>query len=479
MLTKTVPFKHQDHVTKLSRDAKYFGLFMEQGTGKSQVMIATWTYMFQMRRINAVLILAPNGVHDNWAKNEIPKHCILDPDTMPVAVWHSGMSARRMRHWEATINANPEQLPVLCANIECCRSETWFKQVLPFLRRQTLVIIDESTTIKNPKAQQTKGAFRIGTYADYSRILTGTPITQSPLDLWAQCRFLDPEALPYPSYTAFKHQFAVEQTMVLGNRTFNKVVSYKNQDKLAADIAGFTYRVLKKDCLDLPPKVYQTRYIELTDQQKKLYKELAEQCVAQLPEGVVTVTTVLTLMTRLHQIVLGYVPNDLDDQLVPIPHNRIRILAELLEENDSKAIIFCRFKQDIRQIAELLNGMEKKFVEYHGEIGTGMRHNATVEFQENEDCRYFIATSAAARGLTLTAATQVIYYSQSYSLETRLQSEDRAHRSGQTETVVYTDMTARNTVEEKIVAALQNKKSLADGVLNRDDVAELLELVTE
>ncbi len=479
-LLKTTPFKHQDHVIDRSKDARFFGLFMEQGTGKTLVGIATFTHLFRMGKINGVIIVAPNGVHDNWTRIEIPKHCALEEHKeMHVATWHGSDGAKKKKRWNWVANEAPtNELAVLATNIEALRTEGFWKTIEKgFLAERTfLLIVDESTIIKNPKAEQSKNCFFLADKAGFTRIMTGTPITQSPLDLWSQCRVLAKDALPYTSYTAFKHEFAIEQVMVFGNRRFNKIVAYRNQDLLANLIAPFTYRVLKKDCLDLPPKVYQTRFVELTPEQKRVYQDLSAQCLATLGDGkgMVTVTTVITMLLRLHQVTLGYVPNDNPKEMVPIPHNRINTLLSILEENPSKAIIYCRFLEDVHQVAAALG--DTKFVRYTGEESSKDRTESVDLFQNDPDCKYFIATSAAARGLTLTAAEQVIYYSQSYSLETRLQSEDRAHRSGQTKTVVYTDLCSPGTVEDAIVQALQAKKELAAGVMDRAELAKLVTL---
>lgn len=481
-LTSTAPFDHQQQVIERSLNSHAFALFMEQGTGKTLVGIATFTHLFLQGKIDGVLILAPNGVHDNWLKREIPKHCLLAQDEqIHMALWRSTMGVKARQRWDYVANGVPaNQLAVLGANIEAVRTESFWKAIDKFIKnRRFLLIVDESTAVKNPKAQQTKNCIHLADKASYMRIMTGTPITQSPLDLWSQCRILGKDTLPYTSYTAFKHTFAEEQLMYMGQRAFNKIVGYKNQDLLAKLIEPFSYRVLKKDCLDLPAKVYQTRFVELTSEQKRVYKDLSSQCLAILGDGngMVTVTTVITMLLRLHQVVLGYVPNDDPKELIPIPHNRINILTELLEENPTKAIIFCRFLQDVHQVTEALP--KGSWMTYTGDDNANERNDAVNAFQEKPDCRYFVATSAASKGLTLTAAEQVIYYSQDYRLETRLQSEDRAHRSGQTKTVVYTDLCSSGTVEDAIVSALQAKKQLADGVMDLVAMKKLFDLALD
>jgi len=372
-----------------------------------------------------------------------------------------------------------DKLAVLLANIEATRTEVFQDALDLFHFRKFLLVVDESTTVKNPKAAQSKAVHRLAKNAAYTRILTGTPITQSPLDLWSQCRVLDELALPYPSFTSFKHEFAIEETVYLGpNRPqFQKIVGYRNQEKLKKLIEPFTVRILKKDCLDLPDKLYQTRYVELTDEQRRIYKDLTKQCLAQVSPGMVTVTTALTMMLRLHQVVLGYVALD-DGNLQPIPNNRLKVLQELIEETSGKTIIFVRFVADIDNIGPMLAEAygAGALVSYYGEVNQDARANAIRLFQENPDVRFFVATDAAARGLTLTAAEHVVYYSQGFSLETRLQSEDRAHRIGQTKHVLYTDLVAAGTVDEKVLLALKTKQDLANSVLNREQLAEILTL---
>lgn len=475
-LTKTESFKHQADIIEVTKDKHFFGLFMEQGTGKTHVTIATFTHLFRAGKLNGVLILAPNGVHDNWVRNEIPKHCALEPGQYEIACWHSSDGARRRQAWQyVAALEDQEKLVILAANIEAVRTADFLKTIRPFMEnRRFMLVVDESTAVKNPKAEVTKQTIKVARNATYTRILTGTPITQGPLDLWSQCRVLDEFALPYPSYTAFKHEFAVEQIMNMGNRTFTKVVGYKNEDRLAKLIAPFTYRVLKKDCLDLPDKIYQTRYVELTPEQKRIYKDLVKQCLAQLGPGLVTVTTAITMMLRLHQVTLGYVGDD-EKNIVPIPHNRIKALGELLEENPEPSIIFVRFVQDIVWVHQFLRDQGRRAVPYYGAVSSSGRHEAVDQFQ-NGEADYFVATNAAAKGLTLTRAQHVIYYSQGFSLETRLQSEDRAHRIGQKNNVLYTDLVSVGTVDERIIEALHRKHDLAKSVLDRAQIEELLQL---
>lgn len=476
-LTKTQSFSHQVEVINESKDREFFGLFLEMGTGKTHISIATAVHLWREDKIDGLLVLAPNGVHSNWPEREFPAHLPTDCEHWNCATWNSGMGIKRRDRWEyLTRRSEPQAMTCLFANIESVRTQAGFDSMEAFVKRKrVLMIIDESTVIKNPKAQQTKRCLLLASHTNYRRILTGTPITQSPLDLWSQCRFLSRQALPYPSWTAFKAQFAIEELVTLISRgiSFRKIVGYRNQDLLASQILPFSRRLLKRECLDLPEKLYEVREVELTNEQKRLYKQLSTTQVAMLDPGVATITEVITLILRLHQIILGYLPDD-DGNITQIVHNRLNTLADIVSETQGKVIVYVRFVEDVHQIGEMLKASDIPFVSYFGQTTASQRSRNIDAFQNDDSCKVFIGTSAAARGITLTAASTVVYYSQSYSLETRLQSEDRAHRIGQKNNVTYIDLISKGTVEEKIVAALKSKKDLAASIVDRDSIADMM-----
>lgn len=473
---------HQTAVVEASKDREYFGLFMEQGTGKTFCTIATATHLYLTGKIDTVIVLAPNGVHDNWAINELPTHLREDIKAVSsIAVWHSTDGAKARNRFLHTLQVRDEKsLLWVFANIEALRVGAFTTALngAAFSWKNALLVIDESTIIKNPKAQVTKAAIALGDACAYRRILSGTPMSQGPLDLWGQCRFLSPDALPYKSWTAFKYQFAIEEVINLGpNRpSFVKITGYRNQGELAQLIKRFSHRILKSECLDLPEKVYETRYVELTPEQRRAYTNLVEKAFSSLPnEGIVTVTSAIALILRLQQVALGYAPDE-TATLIPIPSNRLDTLADVMNESTGKGIIFCRFHEDVRRVMDLLRERAERAVEYSGAVSEIYRVSAVDMFQNDPEVRWFVATSAAARGLTLTAAETVIYYSQDYRLETRLQSEDRAHRIGQKKTVTYVDLVARKTVDEQIISALRKKKNLAEEIIDAKVLKRMLEL---
>ena len=337
---------------------------------------------------------------------------------------------------------------------------------------RALIGIDESTTIKNPTAKRTKNILKIGDLAKYRRILTGSPVTKSPLDLFSQCEFLDPYHLGHASYYSFRARYANMVKRNFGGRQVQLVVSYRRLDELADILDKFSYRVLKEDCLDLPEKVFTKRLVELTPEQDKAYKQMKQMALAMLDNGeVMTTVNVMTQLMRLHQITCGHFKAD-DGTTTALKNNRMDALLQLLEETDGKVIIWANYREDIKNIVAALKKAygDASTVEYHGGVDSTLRQEHIAQFQQkNGPTRYFVGNAqTGGYGITLTAANTVIYYSNSYDLEKRLQSEDRAHRIGQTGSVTYVDLIAENTVDDKIVKSLRNKINIANEIMGED-----------
>jgi SNF2 family DNA or RNA helicase len=468
-LFKTEPYQHQRDALQLSWKADAFALFMEMGTGKSKVLIDNLAILFGRGAVTAALIVAPKGVYRNWAAQEIPIH-LPDAIQREVAVWSpSPRKAERMA-LEQVFAPSPDTLKILIMNVEAFSTQkgTDFAQRF-ILAHRVLLTVDESTTIKNPKARRTKTLMKLAINAPYRRILTGFPITQSPLDLYSQAELLAPNMLGYTSFFSFQNRYAQIINRQLAQRTFRQVVGYQNMEELSEKVGHFSYRVLKKDCLDLPDKVYQRREVALTPEQKRVYKELQEYAIAEL-EGaeMVSVNSVLTQLLRLHQVVCGYVKNDSGEE-VELPNQRMDELMSVLEEMRGKVIIWANYRHDIKSIVNLLQktyGVES-VASYFGDTPSEERQEIITRFQDpDSELNYFVGnTQTGGYGITLTQAQNVVYYSNNFDLEKRLQSEDRAHRIGQTNKVTYVDLVAKDTVDEKIVKALRNKLNLAQEVL--------------
>jgi len=322
--------------------------------------------------------------------------------------------------------------------------------------------VDESTTIKNPNAKRTKNILLLGKHAQYRRILTGSPVTKSPLDLYSQCAFLDEDLLGHVSYYTFRNRYAVMVDRNFGGRRVQIVGSYQRLDELEEILKEFSYRVQKKDCLDLPKKIYQRYVINLTSDQEKIYKDLQKEYIAELEGKTVSAPEAITRFLRLQQITCNWFPTEDGIQMINSDNPRLSALMNILGEIQSKVIIWARFKADIRAIEQALGDSA---VSYYGDISTDDRETAVDRFQNDPKIKYFIGQpQSGGIGLTLTAADYAIYYSNSFDLETRLQSEDRCHRIGTKKNVTYIDIETKGTIDSKIIEALRDKKNLADAI---------------
>jgi SNF2 family DNA or RNA helicase len=468
---KTKPYAHQLEALKQAYNKEYYAFFMEMGTGKSKVLIDEIGGYFLQGKIDSALIIAPKGVYRNWERGEIPTHL---PDEIPytVAAWRapSEMTKDDKKKLKDIIYPNGK-LRILLMNIEALSGSVGIKYVTQFLHRnRTLLAIDESTTIKTPTASRTKNAIKISKLAKIRRIMTGSPVTKNPLDVYAQLEFLSPN-ITRQNYWAFKSRYAVMVRRNFGTRSTNLVVGFQRLPELNTIIDQYSYRVLKEDCLDLPEKIYTTRTISLTTEQVKAYEEMRRFNITEMDGKTMTSLSTLAALIRLHQITCGHITFD-DGTTKEIKSNRMNELLNILDEVDGKVIIWANYRFDIKNIQQTLS---EKFgsdsvATYYGDTKDKDRQDIVEKFQDkNSSLKYFVGNpSTGGYGLTLTAAHTVVYYSNSYDLEKRMQSEDRAHRIGQVNKVTYVDMIAEGTVDEKIVRSLRSKIDIASEVMGED-----------
>ena len=469
---KTKPYEHQLQALEKSWAQDTYALFMEMGTGKSKVLVDNIAMLYDRGAVRGALIIAPKGVYKNWNDIEFPTHMPEHVEYTKV-LWEPNITKKK-QHELDTLFVDDDKLKVLIMNVEAFSTSKGLDFAHSFLNifvGRALIGIDESTTIKNPTAKRTKNILKIADLAKYRRILTGSPVTKSPLDLYSQCEFLDPYHLGHQSYYSFRARYANMIDRNFGGRRVQIVGSYRRLPELTEKLEKFSYRVLKEDCLDLPPKVFTKRIIELTDEQKKVYAQMKREAVAELEGKVMSTMNVMTQLMRLHQVTCGHFKAD-DDTITEIKNNRIDSLLELLEETEGKVIIWANYRADIKNIVAALKKAygEASTVEYHGGVDPTLRQDNIAQFQQkNSPTRYFVGNAqTGGYGITLTAANTVVYYSNSYDLEKRLQSEDRAHRIGQTGSVTYVDLMAENTIDERIVKALRKKINLANEIMGED-----------
>ena len=467
---KTEPYEHQLTALGASHKKENFALFMEMGTGKSKVLIDNIAMLYDRGKINAALIIAPKGVYHNWERQELPIH-MPEHVLYQTITWSPAQTKKQQAELKKLFIHN-EDLVIFLMNIEAFSTKKGMKIAEKFLlSHSALMAIDESTTIKSPTASRTKSVLKLRVLAKYRRILTGAPVTKSPLDLYTQCFFLDPDFLDFSSYYAFKNRYAIMVDRNVGTHSFKHVMGYRRLDELNEKLNNFSYRVLKEDCLDLPEKVYMKRIITLTAEQKKMYSEMKKFALAELEGKRTTATSALAQLVRLHQIICGHLTTD-DGEVRTLKNNRIKELLDILEETDGKVIIWAVYRHDIKEITNVLSERYgKNAVEsFFGDTLDRDRQDIIDRFQDREsDLRFFVGNpKTGGYGLTLTASHTVIYYSNSYDLEIRLQSEDRAHRISQDKKVTYIDLITEGTVDELIVKNLRSKINLATKILGED-----------
>lgn len=470
---------HQQKALELTRGKKVWAYLCEMGTGKTAMVLAEWGERVMAGTCHDLLVIAPAGSYLNWCvdksdaqPSQLREH--LAPELfkrLAIGVWVSGSNKTRKAELERVLLTTTKPR-FLAVNVEALSSTAGAREAcVRFLSaegRRSMLVVDESTTIRNIKAKRTKEILALAPLANMRRILTGLVSPRSPLDLYSQFEFLNGGILGYDSIFAFKYRYCVLQKIKVPwkngkRRSVDVIVGHKNINELNAKIAPYSYRVLKEDCLDLPPKIYQQREVELTPIQDRMYQELVKFATAELSNTVhVTATMVITKLLRLHQLVCGHTVDELGNEH-DIESNRIGSMMELLEEHQGKVIIWSNYRREIEKIVAALEKEygEGSVAQFHG----GNKNNRSDQerlFLSNSNCRFMVSTqSAGGRGNTWVNANLVIYFSNNHDLEMRMQSEDRCHRDGLNHSVTYVDLVAPKTVDEKILKALRNKLNMA------------------
>lgn len=521
-LFKTTPYEHQTEALRRAHGKTSFAWLMEMGTGKSKVAIDEISDLWESGNIDAAVIFAPKGVYMNWVNSEIPTHMPNRVyDLTSIVHWRAGGGSKDHQARLRGLLRYEQGLPILVMNIEALSSGTrGYLYLTQFLNSYKKIAgyVDESTTIRTPDATRTKRMMEVAKKLVYRRIMTGYVTPRSPLDIYCQFAFLGTGLLGFSSYYSFRARYAVMTQQIFGGRKVSVVVGYRDVEDLGRRMMPHSYRVKKEDCLDLPDKVYLIREVEMTEEQVRIYREIRDQATSALEKpgqckkcegrgfrrlvdngevidstcfacgGIgevvgasVTATEVIVQILRLHQVLCGHV-NDETGKSHDVPSNRIKELISVLLETDSKTIVWARYRRDIELIVEAI---EKEFgagsaVEYHGGVGEEKRKEALYRFQgrrhdsekgwvdcpEKDQARFFVGNAQTGGfGLTLTIAKTVVYYSNDYDLEKRIQSEDRAHRSGQTKSVTYVDLVVPGTVDEKILKALRAKINISAKIM--------------
>ena len=458
---KTKPFEHQREALKRGAESNNFAYFMEMGTGKTKVSIDNASYLFTQNKIKNVIVIAPNSVYLNW-KKEIETHCSVD--------------YKIMAHKVDTIISpqfnDPLQLTWYLYNVEAMSHKSGLKKVKEILTAadETMMIIDEATTIKNRTAKRTKNIIELGKGVAYKRLLTGSPVTKSPLDLYSQVAFLDKSLLGHSSFYTFRARYAVMHEIDMGGRSVLLPKYYTNLEELEQNIKKFSYRCRKVECLDLPEKLYTQHYINLKEEHQRAYDQLRKNAWAVIQNEEVSYSNKLTEILKLHQCVNGHVKTD-DGKIIEFDDPKLDQLMEVIEENEGKFIIWANYIYNIEKIIKILQDRygRDSVVSVYGAVDAEQRIRNVKRFENDDAVRFFVGNpSTGGYGLNLVSASYVVYYSNSYNLEVREQSEDRAHRIGQDKNVLVIDLIIRGTVDEMIISALKGKIKLSAKTLGEE-----------
>lgn len=478
---KREPRAKQLEAFEKCKDARHFALLMRMRTGKSKVAIDKGCYLYTLGRLNAIVVLAPNGVHAKWARDDLPKD-VPDYIKYKSAVWRSG-NKKAIEECEKLLTPG-EYLRVLCMNIEALSMDNSpaEKFLLRFLNAtDAQMVVDESHFIKNPDAKRTKRILKLGDKAAYRLILTGTATTGNVFDLYSQFSFLDTDIFGQ-SFFSFKHTYAdmlpadhptVQAILRRGARFTPAIVAtdkdgrklWKNLDKLKEIIAPHSFTCRLEDCTDLPPTVYSKQLYELEPKQKKIYEELKEKAQVMIEDQSVTIQHKLTMELRLQQVLSGFLPSDTEDTMIslfddPLKNPRVKallILLESLEAEEEQAIIWCRFVPEIQMLEKVLG--DKCFTMYGA---TKNREQIKDRFMSGERQFLIANTSVGGTGLDYSGVYTMVYYSNDYNFGNRDQSEARTLHVGQTRSVLVVDIEAEEVeTDKKILFAMRTKRDLS------------------
>jgi len=495
------PKEHQITGINLTAEEPVFALLTEQGTGKTKMVCDTARYLFQKSEIdNLVIISWPNGVHRNWiheVSNDIPE------EEYEMMYWSPSLPKKDKNEFaEFCDHEDHKKLLVYSFSVESIASKKTKELLKKCVTRRTLLVIDQSASIKNPNAKRTEFIMKsLSEIPKYKRILDGAPVAEGPSELFSQFNFLDPNIIGHSTWTSFKSEFCK-----IGK--FNNVYGYKNLERLKERIQPFVYRVLASDCLDLPDRSYKRWTFDLNAKELRIFNEIKKKGLAYFdkedePEikslidldeikdeirmsgglmsamadeesdEVMKVELALTKNMRLQQISSGWFKSNagevrnINEDEKP---SRYNALIELLAATEGKSLIFARFKDDIELIVE---GLGEEAVAYYGAVKEDDREEAKRKFMTDPNTRYFVGNPRAAGiGHTLTAASNVIFYSNDHSLRLREECEKRAHRMGIEKTLadgrnlLIWDLIASRTQDIKILHAFLRKRKISQAILS-------------
>jgi len=451
-------FKHQTEIFERFRSQTYGALFCEMGTGKSRIAITLAEDAFTRKEITACVIITTKGLVGNWLKHELPKHSTIAYSTFT---------------WNLDKKLSFKGPLYFLVNVDGLLANAFPETFKAFLKENPsfMLIIDESTVVKNIKAARTKRCLAIARRAKRRFILSGQPISNSPLDLFSQMEMLTPECLGFKSLVAFRNRYAITERRTFGPRSFDVITGYRHLPELTEKVQQYASIVKKEECLDLPPKIYRNIDVELTGQQLNAYVELRDKALTYIEDHEITAVNAVSLINRLLQICAGQIK--VGDAYLSLENNKLGLVRELVDEHAGKTIVWTAY---VNTAADLSVALAKDGLWLPSGLALEKRHAILEQFKNDPTKKALIANPASAgHGITLVEATNTIYHSLSYSYENYIQSQDRNHRLGQTNSVLYTHLITMGTLEDKVLSVLQGKGIMAGEVITSKVLREILQ----
>jgi SNF2 family DNA or RNA helicase len=452
-------FKHQEEGFEVAKNRDYYGLFWQQGTGKTRTAIHLAEHHFAQGHITACMVLTTKGLVRNWSDIELPAHASA---SYSWAVWP-----------KKTVHG-PLGLFYWMVNIDAIRTDSFVPKIKEFMKAHPnfMAIIDESTIIKSPSAKRTKRAWRIGQLAKIRLIMTGLPTPRSPLDLYAQCKFLAPMALGFNDFNQFKlHHANIVIEMLGPGRTFPRIDSYKNLGELKEKLSHFSSIVRKDECLDLPPIRHRIFPVPLTGEQQNYYDELQEELLTYIEGEEVEAKNVLSMINKCLQLCSGQIKLP-DGRYVEVPTDRLEALEGLIEEcSEEQTIVWTAFVHNATAIGRHFG---KNALLLPSGLTLDQRQIILGRFKSGEG-RLLVANPASAgHGITLVNSSNMIHFSRLFNFEHRAQADARSHRPGQTKPCLITDLLDPDTLEMKVVRVLQARERMSDFMLDKNFLKQML-----
>lgn len=486
------PWEHQRKAIEIAKDLHPgYALFFEQGTGKTGTAINILRHKFNTRqRIMRTLILCPIIATKNW-KDEWRKHSKIDPRLITILDGSGKKRQETMKKFGwGRLNAATPLAPVpriFITNHESLNMSELHKLFMQW--EPEILVLDESHRFKNPKARRTKAVDKLANPKDaakpFTYLLTGTPMLNTPMDIWQQFKILDGGAALGDNFYAFQRRFFVDRNARMPRHKYFPKWEVKEKDKDGVDGLGeinkrirpLSMRRKKEDCLDLPPLVYQTVRVPMTPTQRRHYEQLKKDFITYMKGDAVTAPLAVTKALRLMQISSGFA-NTEDGRTVALDDTpKDKALKELLEDltPDNKVIVWAVWKENYVRIRKILEGLGIGYTEIHGEIPPHKKHDNARHFGDDPSCRVLLGhPGSAGIAINLVAASYSIFYSRTFSLEQSLQAEARNHRGGSEihDKITRIDLVCENSIDETVTEKLQGKIEISEKVL-RDLAGEI------